>query len=202
MDKKLFEKGRTYLKKADPIMRKVIEENEISLITKSNNYFQVLCESIVSQQLAAKAAQAICRRFLEYFQEELTPLKIEQSSLEELRALGLSQAKVRYIKDLAICCLTGRVHLGQIDKLSDQEVIQELTMVKGIGKWTAEIFLIFGMGRMDILPVDDLGIKKALQLHYSLDELPTPGLVGEKGETWKPYRTIAALYLWKSLNNQ
>lgn len=202
MDKRLFEKGRAYLKKVDPIMGKLIEDNEILLITKSNNYFQVLCESIVSQQLAAKAAQAICRRFLEYFQGELNPWKIEESSLEELRKLGLSQAKVRYIKDLASCCLAGRVRLNEIDKLSDLEIIKELTVVKGIGKWTAEIFLIFGMGRMDVLPVDDLGIKKALQLHYGLAELPTPQLAGEKGEIWKPYRTIAALYLWKSLNNQ
>jgi len=201
MDKKLFKKGIAYLEKKDPVLKKIIQQVEDYPIIRQDNYFQALCESIISQQLAAKAAEAICRRFLAYFAGKLDPQTVDQTSPEDLRGLGLSQSKVRYIKDLAHCCLTDKVKLAELDSLSDQEVIGQLVQVKGIGKWTAEIFLIFGMGRMDILPADDLGIKKAIQALYRLPELPVPAMVQEMGENWLPYRTIAALYLWKSLNN-
>jgi len=201
MEQEIWCEATAYLKKVDPVLGRVIEQCSQCSLKKENNYFQALCESIISQQLAAKAAASICQRFIHYFSGQLTPQKISQSSPEELRGLGLSRPKVAYLQDLAQCCLEGKVNLDQMDVLTDQEVVRELTQVKGIGQWTAEIFLIFAMGKMDILPAGDLGIKKAIQNHYGLNELPSPEEVKEKGQCWKPYSTVAALYLWKSLHN-
>lgn len=201
MNKRNFKKGINYLENIDPILKSIINQCGECSIIPSTGYFQSLCEAIISQQLATGAAATICRRFLDYYEENLTPLKLAGTYWNDLRDLGLSEAKVKYVKDLADCCLAGKVNLGQLNSFTDEEIIQQLVQVKGIGKWTAEIFLIFGLGRADVLPADDLGVKKAIQRHYGLEKIPTPREVLEIGAKWKPYRTIAALYLWKSLNN-
>ena len=170
-------------------------------IQTHDNLFESLLKSIVYQQLAGSAANAIYSRLLLYYGNTLpTPEQILSTSDTVLRfTAGLSFKKVLYIKNLAAKIVSGELNIHHLPDLQDEEVITELVKVKGIGRWTAEMFLIFCLQRKDVIPLDDLGVKKAIQKLYNLSELPTHEYMLEVSSRWKPYRSIATWYLWKSL---
>lgn len=165
--------------------------------------FESLIRSIVYQQLAGKAASAIFARFVKCYNPAFpTPKQILETSPQILHSkAGLSFRKIEYITDLSMKIYTGQLDLKSISDLGDKEVIAELMKVRGIGRWTAEMFLIFRLKREDVFPETDLGIKKAIQVMYGLPHLPTQEFIAEASLKWKPYRSVAAWYLWKSLNS-
>ena len=171
-------------------------------LKQKRNYFKALTTSIIEQQLSVQSARAINSRFIKHFGKKITPSNLLSANFETLRSLGLSNAKARYIRDLAEKLLSGEVSLKGISNKSELEIENELTMVKGIGQWTVHMFLIFVLGKPNILPIGDLGIKKAIMLNYSLKFLPTSDEVASiaKKRKWSPYNTYASLYLWKSID--
>ena len=187
--------------KGDPNLAKIIKRIGDHHIKKRNNHFAVLVESIISQQLAGAAADAILRRFKKLYPTFPKPTDVLQTKDSKLRSVGLSKMKIGYLKDLAKKIEDGEIRIKTLSKMSDEEVITHLTKVKGIGRWTAEMFLIFSLGRLDVLPVGDLGLRKGVQKAFSMQELPKPKEVEEIGKRWKPYRSVATWYLWKSLQN-
>ncbi len=159
--------------------------------------------AIVGQQLSVSAARAIYGRLTARFQDRPpTPQEILDDEPEELRtAAGLSRAKVGYLRSLAEHVISGELELERLDELSDDEVIAELTAVKGIGEWSAHMFLMFHLERPDVLPVGDLGIRRAIERAYALDSLPDAATIERLAEPWRPHRTLACRYLWRSLQN-
>jgi len=190
--------GVGFLRK-DPILGKIIDNVGDYSLKRRNHHFAVLVESIISQQLATKAAEAIFRRFTKLYPKFPTATQILATRRSKLRKTGISGMKIDYLKDLARNIEDGKLKIKSLPKMSDEQVIEQLTQIKGIGRWTAEMFLIFSLGRQDVLPVHDLGLRKAVQFAFSLPQLPKPKEVDKLGERWKPYRSIATWYLWKSL---
>lgn len=190
--------GVRFLKR-DPKMRKIIATVGDYTLKKRSHHFAVLVESIISQQLATRAAEVIFRRFKDLYPTFPTAAEVLATKKSKLRSVGLSSMKIEYLKDLARHVDQGKIRLRTISKMTDEEVVSHLTQVKGIGRWTAEMFLIFSLNRQDVLPVHDLGLQKGVQMAFSLDELPKPSEVEKIGARWKPYRSIATWYLWKSL---
>jgi DNA-3-methyladenine glycosylase II len=164
--------------------------------------YQALARAIVGQQLSTKAAASIWGRVTELFGEHTpSPVQLLEVDGQELRDAGLSWSKVGFLKDLAERVEDGRLDLDRLGELSDDDVVAELTEIKGVGRWTAEMFLIFHLGRPDVVSMGDLGIRRAVQLAYGLDELPGPSEMERISEPWRPHRTLACLYLWRSLHN-
>ena len=192
------QEGAGFLLK-DPILGKIIDKVGDYSLKRRNHHFAVLVESIISQQLATKAAEAIFRRFTKLYPKFPTATQILATRRSKLRKTGMSGMKIDYLKDLARNIEEGKLKIKSLPKMSDEQVIEQLTQIKGIGRWTAEMFLIFSLGRQDVLPVHDLGLRKAMQFAFSLPQLPKPKEVEKLGERWKPYRSIATWYLWKSL---
>jgi DNA-3-methyladenine glycosylase II len=168
-------------------------------LKRRNHHFSVLVESIISQQLATSAADAIFKRFKKLYQKFPTASEILATRKSRFRTVGLSGMKIEYLKDLAKHVEEKRLDMRSLSGMGDEDVISQLTQVRGIGRWTAEMFLIFSLGRQDVFPVDDLGLRKGVQVLFSLTEIPKPKEVEKLGQRWKPYRTIATWYLWKSL---
>lgn len=165
--------------------------------------FEALCRSIASQQLSIKAAETIFRRFCELFPPDCkpTPERVMRLDDDRIRGAGFSRPKVTFIKDLAAHVLDGRLDLHGLNQHPDDEVMRQLVAVKGIGRWTAEVFLMFRLGRQDVLPADDLGLMNAVHRVYRLRKRPDAKKLRKMGETWKPYRSVAAWYLWASLDS-
>jgi len=188
----------------DAMLAPVIATAGLANITPHKNYYWELIDSIISQQLSVKAAATIERRFKELFDSEYPePAEILAKSVEELRTAGLSGAKAKYIQDLAQHILDGKLEFDKFDAMANEAVITELTAVKGIGEWTAHMFLMFCMGRLDILATGDLGIRNGVAKLYDLDHIPSPTEVTEIAEKnhWHPYETVACWYIWHSLDN-
>jgi DNA-3-methyladenine glycosylase II len=164
--------------------------------------FVALAHAIISQQLSTKAAATIAARFDALFPDRATATGVARLSDEQLRAVGFSGQKVGYMRDLCRRVEDGTLPLDALERMPDHDVIATLTQVKGIGRWTAEMFLMFRLHRPDVLPVDDLGIVKAVQRAYGLRKTPTPDRITRIGESWRPYRSIACWYLWASLDNK
>jgi DNA-3-methyladenine glycosylase II len=163
--------------------------------------YGALLRSIVGQQFSTKAARAIYLRVLDLFGGHTpSPAQLLAVSEEELRGAGLSGRKVEYIRDLAIHIEEGELDLDRIATLPDEDAIAEITAVRGLGRWTAEIFLAFHLGRPDVISGGDLGIRKAIMVEYGLGKMPTPTEVEERSQVWRPNRTLAMLYLWESLH--
>jgi DNA-3-methyladenine glycosylase II len=192
-----------HLRTADPVMADMIERWGPLHLSRTDDYFFTLVDAIASQQLSGKAAATIVGRIraLVPGKERIEPSDILALPDQALRDAGLSWSKVGYIKDLAERVDSGRVHLGRISEMEDEEIINELVAVKGIGRWTAEMFLIFSLARPDVLAVDDLGIRAGMKRLYALPDLPKPTQMREIGEPWRPYRSYASLYLWRSADN-
>jgi len=164
--------------------------------------YGALLRAIVGQQLSTKAARTIYGRILDLFGGSTPPPeRLLEAKEADLRAAGLSGRKVEYIRDLATHVIDGELELDRLERLSDEEVIAEIVAVRGLGVWTAEMFLLFHLERPDVLSGGDLGIRKAVQIEYGLEEMPTPTRVLEIGEPWRPHRSLASLYLWESLAN-
>lgn len=191
-------KGLGFLRK-DPILSTIIDSVGDYTLKKRNHHFAVLVESIISQQLATNAAEAIFQRFKNLYPKFPTAGEILSTRRTKLRSVGLSGMKIEYLKDLARYIEEGKLNMRSLSKMNDEDVISHLTQVKGIGRWTAEMFLIFSLGRHDVFPVGDLGLRKGVQMAFSLPDLPKPKDAEKLGERWKPYRSIATWYLWKSL---
>ena len=189
-----------YLGDIDPIMAKAIERVGPCTLIPNPQLFETLVDAIISQQISVKAADAIMARLRAVLHAEANGLISPEAllSLEDdtLRAVGLSPQKMRYIRDLTERVSSGQLELERLSELDDEAVIAELVKVKGIGRWTAEMMLIFSLGRPDVLPVDDLGFVEGVREAYSLDARPTPKEMRERGEVWRPYRTFATWYMW------
>jgi DNA-3-methyladenine glycosylase II len=205
----LSAKARAALAKSDPKMAALIERvGKIDLATRlqqrseerPDDAYGALLRAIVGQQLSTKAARTIYLRVIDIFGGSTpSPEQLLEASEADLRGAGLSGRKVEYVRDLAAHILAGELELDRLDQLSDEEVVAELVAVRGLGQWTAEMFLLFHLERPDVLSGGDLGIRKAVQIEYGLEEMPTPQRVLEIGEPWRPRRSLASLYLWESL---
>ncbi|HET9568294.1 MAG TPA: DNA-3-methyladenine glycosylase [Vicinamibacterales bacterium] len=197
-----YARARRALMRRDPVIATLIRQHgECGLASSQRtDPFHALLHAIIAQQLSTKAAKTIEGRFSALFDGGPTPAGVVRASDEKLRAVGLSPQKLRYVRDLCARILDGSLSLDALALLTDDEVIEALTSVKGIGRWTAEMFLMFRLHRPDVLPVGDLGIVKAVQRAYKLRALPTPARLTKIGESWRPYRSVACWYLWASLD--
>jgi DNA-3-methyladenine glycosylase II len=194
-----------HLSAADPVLRLVIQQYGLCDITPNQDYYHELASSIISQQLSVHAARSIKQRFCDLFGGSFpTPEQILAKDVETLRGVGFSRAKATYVLDLAQHVVDGKVRFDHLDALSNDQVIAELTAVKGVGTWTAHMFLMFCMGRTDILPVGDLGIRNGIRKLYGLADAPTPAQITELAEQrgWHPYESVASWYVWASLDNK
>jgi DNA-3-methyladenine glycosylase II len=205
----LSARARTALAAADPVMGALIERlghiDRAERLRRRNeerpaDAYGALLRAIVGQQLSTKAARTIYLRVLDLFGGRTPgPERLLEASEEDLRGAGLSGRKVEYVRDLAAHVISGELELDRLDDLGDEEVIAEIVAVRGLGQWTAEMFLLFHLERPDVLSGGDLGIRKAVQIEYGLEEMPAPQKVLEIGEPWRPHRSLASLYLWESL---
>ena len=204
INKSVADRAADHLAKVDPVLAPVIAGHGLCPIRPHRQYYQALTGEIIGQQLSVKAAASIRKRFEQLFGGMFPPPEaILQKSVDELRTAGLSRAKATYIRDLAQHIVDGKVRFDHLDGLSNDAVIRELTDVKGIGEWTVHMFLMFCMGRSDVLAHGDLGIRNAVRKLYDLPEIPTPQQVQDRAvqNHWHPYETIACWYLWESLEN-
>ncbi|HEX6205061.1 MAG TPA: DNA-3-methyladenine glycosylase [Solirubrobacterales bacterium] len=202
-------KARKALAASDPTMAALIDRiGKIDIATRlkrrseerPNDAYGALLRAIVGQQLSTKAARTIYLRVIDLFGGSTpSPEQLLEAREEDLRAAGLSGRKTEYVRDLASHVLSGELELDRLGELSDEEVIAEIVAVRGLGQWTAEMFLLFHLERPDVLSGGDLGIRKAIQVEYGLEKMPPPTQVLEIGEPWRPHRSLASLYLWESL---
>ena len=197
-------RGRRLLSRRDPVIRELIRKHGRCGLAGAQHLdpFRALTHAIISQQLSTKAAATIAARVDALLGGTPTPTAVAGVSDPQLRAAGLSGQKVRYLRDLCARIQDGSLPLDRLHRLDDAAVIEALTQVKGIGRWTAEMFLMFRLHRPDVLPVGDLGIVKAVQRAYGLRKAPDPRRLTRIGEPWRPFRSIACWYLWASLGNK
>lgn len=209
MPRKSAKARREELAASDPVIADLIERiGPLDLAKRLRrrkeerpaDAFGALLRSIVGQQLSTKAARAIYLRMLGLFDGPPTPEAVLALSEEELRGVGFSRRKVEYVHDLAAHVLDGELELDRFDALDDEEVIAEICAVRGLGRWTAEVFLLIHMGRPDVIVGGDLGVRKAIMVEDGLKKMPTPKEVEARAERWRPNRSLACLYLWESLH--
>ena len=201
-------RARAELAASDPVMADLVDRlGEWTIgdrrrgLPKPDAYGALL-RTIVGQQLSTKAARTIHERVLGLFGGRTpTPEELLAVAEEDLRGAGLSRRKATYIRDLAAHVQDGELELDRLDELSDEEVIEEIVAVRGLGRWSAEMFLMFHLERPDVFSGGDLGLRRAIQVAYGLEEMPTPDEADERAERWRPHRTLAAVYLWESLAN-
>ena len=193
-------KAVIHLKKSDPVLRAIIERVGPCRMDFGPAEFSSLAEAIVYQQLNGKAAVTIFKRFAALAGEPITPEGILKLTDDQLRSVGLSKQKSAYLKDLAAKTASGLLDFSRLPQLPDEEVIEHLTQVKGIGVWTAHMFLIFSLRRPNVLPTGDYGLQMALKKHYKKRNLPKPSEMEQIARAWEPYRSIACWYMWRSLD--
>jgi DNA-3-methyladenine glycosylase II len=193
-------KAIQHLKKSDPVLRAIIERVGPFRMGYRAAEFSSLARSILYQQLNGKAAASIFNRFTALAGDPLTPEGILKLTDEQLRGVGLSKQKSAYLKDLATKTRDGLLNFSKLPDMSDEEVIKHLTQVKGIGVWTAHMFLIFSLKRPDVLPTGDYGVQAAIKKHYRKRQLPKPHIMEKIAKPWAPYRSVACWYLWRSLD--
>ena len=198
-----YTRARRLLARRDPILRELMRAHGPCRLAarQHTDPFKALTRAIVGQQLSAKAAATIFSRFEALFDAFPTPAQVLAVPDDRLRGVGLSSQKLGYLRDLCRRIVEGELPLDVLDRMDDEAVIENL-WVKGIGRWTAEMFLIFRLQRPDVLPVGDLGIVRAVQRAYKLRKAPSPDRLTRIGEAWRPYRSVACWYLWASLNNE
>ena len=198
-----YTKARRLLARRDPVLRDLMRAHgPCGLAARQHtNPFKALARAIVGQQLSAKAAATIFSRFEGLYEAFPTPAQVLATPDERLRGVGLSSQKLGYLRDLCRRIEEGQLPLDVLERMEDEAIIEALTQVKGVGRWTAEMFLIFRLQRPDVLPVGDLGIVRAVQRAYKLRKAPSPDRLTRIGEAWRPYRSVACWYLWASLNN-
>ena len=201
MPRTSFRAAEAEVLRRDPVMADLARRaGPFRLPKPETGHFEALAESILYQQLAGAAAAAIHRRFVALFEDGIRPEAVLATPMERLRSAGLSGAKAVSIVDLAAKVAEGAVPLEDIERLSDEEIVERLTLVRGIGRWTAEMFLIFQLRRLDVWPVGDYGVRQGYALTYSLAELPKPKELMALGERFRPYRTVPAWYCWRAVH--
>lgn len=198
-----IEKAIIHLSQKDKILKSIINQFDTCNLTPNKKYFNALLQMIIGQQLSTSSARAIRKRFMKYFDGKPTAEKILKTTDKRLRQLGLSQAKSRYIKALSSAVAEKKITFRNIGEKQNQTIIDELTTVKGIGIWTAHMFLIFVLGRLDILAFTDFGIKKSIMLNFGMKNLPTQYEIEKiaNQNNWHPFESVACWYLWKSLDS-
>jgi len=199
-----LQKAADHLADHDRVLAPIIQQAGLAQFEPHQDYYGALVNSIIGQQLSVKAAAAIKQRFRDLFGGKFpSPEEILTKPVEELRAIGFSNAKGRYVHDLAQHIIDGRVRFDTLDEQSNEEIIAELTDVKGVGEWTVHMFLMFCMGRLDVLPVGDLGIRNGVRVLYDFSGAPTPEQIREIAVKchWHPYESAASWYVWHSLDN-
>jgi DNA-3-methyladenine glycosylase II len=195
------------LREADPVMERLIDEHVMVVRRdlrreRTGDAYGALLRSIVGQQLSTKAASTIYGRMIDIFGGHApTPKQLLAADADEIRAAGLSRPKIAYLRDLAQHIEDGTLELDRLDELPDEEVSAQLTAIKGLGQWTADMFLMFHLRRPDVLPVGDQGIRRAAQVQYRLRKLPDAQRLEKLARPWRPHRTLACLFLWSSLDN-
>jgi DNA-3-methyladenine glycosylase II len=194
--------ARTHLMKVDPVLRRIIRRVGVYRIRYRRDKFCALVEAIINQQISVGAARATYRRVLDLYPDTLSPERLLKTSDTALRAVGLSRQKIIYLHELARQVSEGAIDLTRLGRLDDDQVMQTLTQVKGVGRWTVEMFLMFSLRRPDVLPVYDLGFRKAVQLAYGLAEPPTAAALEDLASPWRPYRSVGTHYLWASRENE
>ena len=201
LDAALLRSASRHLRRSDPVLAGLVARVGPCRLRPHRGLppFAYLARAILRQQISGHAANAIDRRLHARFGPVLRPEHFTVASDEELRGLGLSRQKTAYLRDLAARAQDG-LPLHRLARMDDERVIETLSVVKGIGRWTAEMYLMFRLGRPDVLPVDDYGIRKAMQLAYRMRALPKPDRMRRLAEPWRPYRTVACWYLWRSLD--
>lgn len=194
--------GINQLSSIDPILKHLFNGFDIPKLKIEKNYFWSLCRSIIYQQISGKAAKTISDRFLALFRSgiNIQPTEVLDIDINSLYSVGLSRQKASYMKNIAEAFGNKLINDENFIMMNDEEILKHLTTIKGVGKWTAEMFLIFTLRRSDVFPVTDLGVQKGFQIVYDLDELSTIEQMNEKAEKWKPYRTIVTLYLWYAVD--
>lgn len=196
-----IEAAMKHLHGVDPIISRLIKQAGPFSLKLNRDRFGMLVRSILSQQISTKAAQSIRRKLDELIHPQtLSAEVIDKLSEDQLRSAGLSRQKVSYLKDLASHVLDQRLRLERIGRLSDEDAIAQLIQVKGIGRWTAQMFLIFSLGRLDVFPHDDLGVRSSIKALYDLDELPSKQESHAIAANWKPYSTVASWYCWRLID--
>jgi len=199
MKPEYWERAKRALRRNDPVMGGIIGRHPRVHIVARGDAFLTLARAIVGQQISVKAAQSVWNRVLALVLE-MTPENVLAQERPRLRACGLSDRKVEYIADLAQHFADGTVHVARWPQMADEEVIAELVQVRGIGRWTAEMFLMFNLMRPDVLPLDDLGLQKGIRLSYFKGRKISLKRMRKLGEGWRPYRSVATWYLWRSLD--
>jgi DNA-3-methyladenine glycosylase II len=195
-------KAVNHLKKSDPVMRGIIERVGPCRMEFGEPVFHSLAEAIVYQQLNGRAAETIFKRFAALAGDPVTPKGIAKLTDQQLRAVGLSKQKSSYLRDMAERAIRGELDFTRLPGMTDQEVIEHLTQVKGVGVWTAHMFLMFTLKRPNILPTGDFGVQMAIKKHYNKRKPPKPVQMEKIAKAWEPYRSIACWYLWRSLDIQ
>jgi len=196
--------AQKFLQHADPILGKVITSIVLAPLKLHDNYFRSLVESIISQQLSVKAADTIFNRFVKLFGNNEFPSakRVLDMPARTIQSAGLSKQKVHYIKNVARAAGTSAVNFSTMQRLGDEEIIMQLTQIKGIGRWTAEMFLIFSLGRPDVFSYGDLGLRNAMRQLYGLRKEPSVRRAEQISILWRPYRSYACRYLWASIDNR
>jgi DNA-3-methyladenine glycosylase II len=203
-DRKTFAAGYRHIRKNDSTLRPLLEAEGIMKFKPEGEPFEALVESILSQQLAGSAASAIIAKVRALFPEAegLDPVRMHKMSPARLRAAGVSPQKLGYLKDLSERVVKGRLDLGSLSSMEDHQIVEVLDEVKGIGPWTVHMFLIFTLGRTDVLPVDDYGIRTSIMRVYRMGDLPKRREIERLAERWRPYSTVASLYLWHARDSK
>ncbi|MGH8705801.1 MAG: DNA-3-methyladenine glycosylase family protein [Burkholderiales bacterium] len=194
-----WDRARRALARRDPVLRRIIKAHPRIALQRRGEPFLTLARAIVGQQISVKAAQTVWDRLMAVA-PEMTPEQVLASERARLRACGLSARKVEYIADLARHFSNGTIHVHRWPQMNDEQVVAELVQVRGIGRWTAEMFLIFNLLRPDVFPLDDLGLQKAIRLHYFRGRKVSLARMRELGCAWTPWRSVATWYLWRSLD--
>ena len=200
LDSAQIDQGLRHIQKSDPVMRELIRQAGPFTLKLGKDRFHMLVYSILSQQISGKAAASIRAKLLAYLEPDgLAPDRLARLSKEELRTVGISNQKATYLLDLSARVARGDLPLERMGRLSDEKVIETLVQVKGIGVWTAQMFLIFSLGRMNVFPYDDLGVRTAIKRLYGYEDMPKRDQCDQVAERWRPYATIGSWYCWRSL---
>ncbi|MGY8781567.1 MAG: DNA-3-methyladenine glycosylase family protein [Fidelibacterota bacterium] len=194
-----IQKAVTALRKLDPEMTPLLDAFQMEDLQLETDYYRSLTRAIIYQQLSGKAAKTISDRFVALYKEKKypSPKDVLKTDHEILRSVGLSNAKAKYIKNISEAFLDGSVDHQNLGNLSDDDIMNQLVSIKGVGPWTAQMFLMFTLNRPDIFPTGDLGVQKGFQQYFKLKELPSPKIMEKRSQKWKPHRTVASLFFWK-----
>lgn len=200
--KKQLQTALDYLSQQDVVLAEIIAKVGPCAIMPRKNYYKALVNSIIAQQISVSASRSIRNKFMDLINQNLEPENVVSYSIVQLRSVGLSIQKASYIYDLSLKFAQNKNVYNHLGRFSDEEVIKMLTEVKGIGVWTAQMFLIFSLGRLDILPLDDVGFRNAVQIQYNMKSNPSKNRLERLATKWKPYRSVAVWYLWQAVDKQ